>query len=188
MGVTDSVRTSFLVFAVLCGACTSGEQGDPPREPAVVPDVPQWRLSAHGFGPLVAGMTAADAARATRGTLSLPAVTSSEQCAYASWGAAPAGIKIMFEGGVLVRVDVTAPGVATAEGLEVGSPAARADSLYGAGATRRPHKYEDGEYLIVQPLAPADTMQRLVIELVGGTVKRFRVGRIPQVEYVEGCS
>lgn len=94
----------------------------------------------------------------------------------------------MFVGGVLARVDVTAPGIATAEGLEVGQSAVRADSLYAAVAVRSPHKYEEGEYLVVRPLAPADTTHRLVIELVGGSVKRFRVGRSPQVEYVEGCS
>jgi hypothetical protein len=93
----------------------------------------------------------------------------------------------MFEDSVLVRIDVTAPGIATSEGLQVGNSRARADSLYGAVATRRPHKYEAGEYLIVRQLAPADTLQRLVIEVVGGSVKRFRVGRFPQVEYVEGC-
>jgi hypothetical protein len=66
--------------------------------------------------------------------------------------------------------------------------AARADSLYAAVAVRSPHKYEEGEYLVIRPLAPTDTSHRLVIELVGGSVKRFRVGRSPQVEYVEGCS
>lgn len=91
-------------------------------------------------------------------------------------------------GPLLARADVTAPGIATAEGLEVGQSAARADSLYAAVAVRSPHKYEEGEYLVVRPLAPADTTHRLVIELVGGSVKRFRVGRSPQVEYVEGCS
>ena len=94
----------------------------------------------------------------------------------------------MFEDGLLARIDVTAPGIATVEGLAVGNSAARADSLYGAAAVRRPHKYEEGEYLTVQLLAPADTVHRLVIEVVRGTVKQFRVGRIPQVEYVEGCS
>jgi hypothetical protein len=65
-------------------------------------------------------MTAADAALATGGTLSVPAFTSPEQCDYASWDAAPAGLAVMFEGGILARVDVTAPGIATAEGLQVG--------------------------------------------------------------------
>jgi hypothetical protein len=146
-----------------------------------------WTLSAKGFGPLLAGMTAADAAQATGGALSLPPIMSPEQCDYASWDAAPTGLAVMFEGGVLARVDVTAPGIATVEGLEVGQSAARADSLYAAVAVRRPHKYEEGEYLVVRPLAPSDTVHRLIVEIVAGAVKRFRVGRVPQVEYVEGC-
>ena len=94
----------------------------------------------------------------------------------------------MFEGGTLARIDVREAGVATAEGLEVGATAGRADSLYGASAVRRPHKYGAGEYLIVQPLAPSDTTHRLVIEVVDGKVTTFRGGRLPAVEYVEGCS
>ncbi|MFA6165505.1 MAG: hypothetical protein WC700_02740 [Gemmatimonadaceae bacterium] len=183
--------TSVLVAAVFLGACTRREESDPPRETRVaaeVSDVQQWRLSARGFGPLVAGTTAVDAIQATGGRLSLPPAASPGQCEYATWDAAPAGVKVMFEDGVLVRIDVIAPGIATEEGLAVGNSAARADSLYGATAMRRPHKYEEGEYLIVQPLAPADTMHRLVVEVVGGTVTRFQVGRFPQVEYVEGCS
>ncbi len=185
------MRVSWLLTLALVGACSPAERAaDPPAEMAAdtLPAFRAWRLSAQGVGPLLAGMSAADAVLATGGTLSVPPLMSPEQCDYASWDAAPAGLTVMFEDGILVRVDVTAAGIATAEGLEVGQSAARADSLYAAVAVRSPHKYEEGEYLVVRPLAPTDTVHRLVVELVGGSVKRFRVGRAPQVEYVEGCS
>ena len=144
-------------------------------------------MSATGFGQLIVGMSAADAAAATQGSLSVPAANSAEQCDYAVWRQAPRGLFVMFEGGTLARVDVRESGIATPEGLEVGAWLARAESLY-TGATHSPHKYEEGKYLVVRPLAPADTLHRLVIEVVQGRVRAFRVGRFPAVEYVEGCS
>jgi hypothetical protein len=185
------VNQRLLCILIVLGSCTRADQpAPPPAEQAKVaaPDDRQWPLTPRGFGPLVTGITAAGAATATNGAIRVPAASSPGQCVYAEWRGAPRGLSVMFEGGVLVRIDVTAPGIATAEGLQVGNSLARADSLYGAVATRRPHKYEAGEYLIVRPLAPADTVQRLVIELVAGTVKRFRIGRFPPVEYVEGCA
>lgn len=151
-----------------------------PVEPGVV--------AATGYGPLRAGMTGAEASAATEGSLTIPVVASAQQCDYATWPVAPRGMSVMFEGGVLVRVDVVEAGIRTPEGLEVGATAARADSLYAASALRRPHKYSAGEYLILRPLAPADTLHRLVIEIVEGRVTAIRVGQFPAVEYVEGCS
>jgi hypothetical protein len=184
------VNQRLLCILIVLGSCTRADQpAPPPAEPAKVAasDDRPWALTARGFGPLVTGITAAVANSATNGAVSVPTASSPGQCIYAEWRGAPLGLSAMFEDSVLVRIDVTAPGIATSEGLQVGNSRARADSLYGAVATRRPHKYEAGEYLIVRQLAPADTLQRLVIEVVGGSVKRFRVGRFPQVEYVEGC-
>jgi hypothetical protein len=179
-----------LALMIVLGGCGRTEQpAPPPAEPtkiAAFADRP-WTLSARGFGPLVTGITVTAASAATNGAVRVPAAASPEQCVYALWRDAPLGLFVMFENGVLVRVDVTAPGIATAEGVQVGDSGAHADSIYSTVATRRPHKYEAGEYLIVRPLAPADTLQRLVIEVVAGKVERFRVGRFPQVEYVEGC-
>jgi hypothetical protein len=55
-------------------------------------------------------MSAADAAAATQGSLSVPAASSAEQCDYAVWRQAPRGLFVMFEGGTLARVDVRESG------------------------------------------------------------------------------
>lgn len=149
---------------------------------------PAWTVSFRGYGPLRVGMTLAEAQAAAGTTLSLPPQTEPEQCDYAVWSGAPHGVHLMFEGGVLRRVDVDSSSVATAEGLRVGDAAARAVSLYGTRAIRRPHKYETGEYFIVLADPVADTVHRLVVEVTRDTVRAWRVGQIPQVEYVEGCS
>jgi hypothetical protein len=187
------MRATPIALACLLAACTTSEQAPVDTASAALPAAtaptpqPQF-ITAHGFGPLALGMTATDAGKVTDGALTVPPASAPDQCEYAKWSTAPSGVMVMFEGGTLVRVDVTAPGTPTVEGLEVGQSAARADSLYGAKATRRPHKYEAGEYLIVKPLAPQDSLQRLVVELTSGKVARFRIGLFPQVEYVEGCA
>lgn len=174
---------AFIVLSALHVACGRADRSDVPSPNG--PKNTTWVLSAAGFGPLVAGMTSSAAFSATSGALTVPADALS--CAYASWPTAPTGVSVMFEGGTLSRVDITEAGVCTALGLQVGDLATRAVALYGAVAERRPHKYEVGEYLIVRPVTPSDTLLRLVIELVEGRVARFRVGRLPAVEYVEGC-
>lgn len=141
-----------------------------------------------GYGPLQAGITIAEASRVTEGRLQVATPAVADQCDYAIWTDGPSGVAVMFVGGVLARVDVNAAGIATAEGLEVGQPLARAESLYATTARRLPHKYTRGEYFVVLPLAPMDTVHRLVIEIDQGRVTTFRVGRHPPVEYVEGCS
>lgn len=172
-------------FATFSMAACTKEQPQP--EPAAVAPSPP-ALTVTGYGPLRIGMSSDEAATATNGTLNVPVSTMADQCDYAAWSDAPRGMTVMFNGGTLVRIDVSEPGIPTPEGLEVGATLARADSVYGAVAIRSPHKYAEGEYLVVRPLAPADTIHRLVLEVTGGQVTAYRIGVFPAVEYVEGCS
>lgn len=93
----------------------------------------------------------------------------------------------MIEGLRVVRVDVTSVGIATTEGARVGDSEARIRNLYGARVSESPHKYTNGKYLTVTPLAPTDSAFRLIFEIGDGHVTRYRSGKRPQVEYVEGC-
>jgi len=52
--------------------------------------------------------------------------------------------------------------------------------------TVTPHKYEDGHYLTVN--AADDSSFAIVFETSKGRVTRYRAGRRPAVELVEGCS
>jgi hypothetical protein len=92
----------------------------------------------------------------------------------------------MIAGGLIARVDVDTLPVATSAGARVGDSEARVDSLYPGRVAVRPHKYEDGHYLVVTP-DRADTTLAIVFETSGGRVTRYRAGRRPMVEYVEGC-
>lgn len=61
-------------------------------------------------------------------------------------------------------------------------------TFYAGRVTVQPHKYTgpEGHYLVVS--VPSDTLLRIIFETNGRVVTRYRAGRRPPVDYVEGCS
>jgi hypothetical protein len=94
----------------------------------------------------------------------------------------------MAVGGQIARVEVTDSTVATAAGARVGDSEARINQLYAGRVQTGPHKYTNGHYLTVRRGTGADSAYRLVFETDGRRVTRYRGGRMPEVEWVEGCS
>lgn len=159
----------------------AGQTSEPPAAQAS-----NWSVRMEGAGPIRFGMTLAEARDAAHDSLPVSAV--SDSCGYVTPRSAPAGLSFMTEAGRVVRVDVTGPGAATDRGASVGLSEAAIRRLYPDSIVVRPHKYEPGSrYLIVVPLSQADSLHRLVFELAGDTVSRFRAGLRPAAEYVEGC-
>jgi hypothetical protein len=185
-----------IVLACALGACgrEAANVADT-AQPAVAtgenapaePSAPLVFVTDFGVGDLRAGMTL-DEARRVMPELRLIAGTDSSSCSYLEWPSAPPGVLVMFDGGRLARFDIDSAGVRTEAGAQVGDAASRVDSLYAGRLTKQPHKYTEGEYFVVAPMRAADSLYRLVFEVEGGRVTRFRVGTRPQVEYVEGCS
>lgn len=111
-----------------------------------------------------------------------------ERCTYVRGTALPRGVQVMVFDSVVARIDVLEPGVPTAEGIEVGTPEQRVLATYGSDAVVSPHKYSGPEWHYVTVTAPYDTLHRIVFETDGSVVTSYRVGRVPEVEWVEGCS
>ena len=78
----------------------------------------------------------------------------------------------------------------TDRGARIGDTQARIEQLYRGRVVAMPAKYDPrGKYLVVRPIPPADSSRRIVFETDSTTrVTRYRVGREPEVEWVEGCS
>ena len=144
-------------------------------------------VTERGLGPLRVGMTIAEATAALGGALVVPANADTSGCDYVQWRGAPPGVMVMVDEHRVARVDVDSAGVATAAGARVGDSEERVKGLYPGRVVVSPHKYEDGNYLTVTPDA-SDTTYAIVFETSKGRVTRYRAGRRPQVEYVEGCS
>jgi hypothetical protein len=177
-----------VLLAVVLG-CDSGagarpQATDSPARSAVPLPPDSWTARLDGIGPLRYGMRAAEVQVALRDTLGPPPPTG--DCVYMVPAAAPAGVRIMLEGGRMVRVDVDSAGIRTVAGGEVGMREADLRTRYPT-LEMRPHKYDTaGRYLIYRE--HADSSRRLVFETDGQRVVGYRGGVMPAVEYVEGCS
>ncbi len=163
---------------------TSGAQVPDSREPVTVePEAATWAVTLHGAGPIRFGMTVAQASGALGTTIG----ASPQGCDYASMPGAPAGMRFMVVDGRIVRADVDSAGLPSDRGAEVGMTASEVRTRYGDSLTEMPHKYDTaGRYLTFAP-PTGDTAYRVLFETTGDRVVRYRAGRVPEVEWVEGC-
>ena len=97
-------------------------------------------------------------------------------------------VAFMIEGERFVRIDVASDQVAAPGGGRIGMSADELQQLYKGALQSMPHNYvEGGRYLSVGASGVAPS--KLVFEVdESGKVSRWRVGLIPQADYVEGCS
>lgn len=145
-----------------------------------------WTLADTGLGPIIIGMTPEQANAAVGGALELPQGITPLGCDYA-FPRAEADLGFMIEQGQIVRVDVRRPDIRTALGAGVGDTEARLEALYDGRLQVSPQQHARGHYLAV---LPADTIahpHRIIFETEQGMVTAIRAGRLPQVQYLEGC-
>jgi uncharacterized membrane protein len=137
--------------------------------------------SARQVGPVRIGMTIAEAEAAV-GT-PFDAAVDAGDCVFRQTSAAPRGVLFMQVGGRIARIDVTSFDVRTDKEIGVGDSEVQVQNAYGQDVVTTPHKYTSGHYLTI----PLDA-HAILFETDGQWVTRYRVGRLPEVEWVEGCS
>jgi hypothetical protein len=179
----------FVLLVIL--ACQPKDQpaADRPRDSALHPSYPEWTVSPAGYGPVHAGMTLAQAAQASGRAFGEPQMGSVE-CDYflLADDTVRGSAHFMVVNGQIARVDINDSTVSTAEGARIGDTEERIMELYPGRVTVQPHKYTDGHYLVVTTTAPADSGHHIIFETDGQRVTTYRAGRMPEVEYIEGCS
>ena len=92
----------------------------------------------------------------------------------------------MLVEGTVRSVDVSSTGIETVAGIGVGSTEEEVRKAYPWTRVQL-HKYTSGHYLIID-IGGVDGTRRLIFETDGMRVTRYRVGRIPEVDWVEGCA
>lgn len=141
-----------------------------------------------GYGDMRFGMDPAAFARAWGGELKGTPPARGSSCFYKTpaWAKSPRDFAFMFEGGHFVRYDVgTAKEVAPGGG-RIGMSVAQVHALYGAAVAEQPHKYVEGAKILRVASPQGDGV--LVFETgADAKVTRWRVGVLPQIDYVEGC-
>jgi len=186
-----------IVLVAAIGACApakkasdanSGSDTTTSSIPADAPPTPEaLAVDAGGFGPIRIGMTVGEAEQALGDSLTLLG-PKMEPCYYVVATARP-GIAFMIIEGRLARLDVEQQStVQTDAGAKIGDTEDHIRSLYPGHIEVQPHKYTDGHYLIVTPTAPAHGNHRIIFETDGKRVTGYRAGRLPEVQWVEGCS
>jgi hypothetical protein len=129
-------------------------------------------------------MTLEEASKATGYKFSSDSPDEGSDCALAS-SESLAGLFFMTINGTISRIDIDASGYATSEGAKVGDSEATIKKIYAGRVEIEPHKYIDGHYLNVYS---PDKQRAIVFETDGKKVTQWRIGKIPEVQYVEGCS
>jgi hypothetical protein len=147
------------------------------------------RLGTNGIGPVQVGMTIAQA-EAKSGRRFVAEVPGRGGCGYAVVKGL-GGVNFMVINGVIERVDISNPKVMTLSGAKIGDSEGRVKTIYPDQIKTEIHPYtgrSGGKYLIFQPQDRADRNYRVIFETTNGKVVRFRAGRLPAVDYIEGCS
>ena len=111
-------------------------------------------------------------------------------CLYFQAQGGPKGVNFMVTGDRISRVDVfDNRNITTAKGAKIGDRETRIKSLYPGQIQVSQHEYiQKGHYLTFVPKDAADKNYRVVFETDGDRVTQFRSGKLPEVEYVEGCA
>lgn len=159
----------------------------------------QAKVTINSIGPIKIRMNLPEAAAAANTRLSV-SYAGSDSCYYLQTEGELKGVSFMVTkddvksrlqyvtSDVIARVDVDNPKITTVSGAKIGDTEARIKSLYTGQIKVTPHKYTKGHYLTFIPKNKAEQNYRIVFETDGQRVIRYRAGKLPEVEYVEGCS
>ena len=99
----------------------------------------------------------------------------------------PFGVNVMVVRGKIARIDVDTGTVTTEDGVKIGDTEDKVKSVYGDELQVQPHKYIEGGHYMTVKGDSASAGKAIVFETDGKRVTMFRAGRIPEVEWVEGC-
>ncbi len=194
MNSQRSIRSSFLgvlLLAALASACNREDdkavKGRTGPSGAGRDTVSDLALSEDGLGQIQIGMTLDEAVN--MGLLNeRPDLKPACDFVFPAVGAGiPFGVNVMVVKGKIARIDVDTGTVTTEDGAKIGDSEDRIKSIYGDELKVKPHKYIDGGHYMTVMGDSASAGKAIVFETDGRQVTMFRAGRIPEVEWVEGC-
>jgi len=189
-----SIRSSclcVLLLAALASACNREDdkavKGRIGPNGAARDTVSDLALSEEGLGQIQIGMTLTEAVN--MGLVNeRPDMKSACDFVFPAVGAGiPFGVNVMVVKGKIARIDVDTGVVTTEDGAKIGDTEDRIKSIYGDELQIQPHKYIEGGHYMTVKGDSASAGKAIVFETDGKRVTMFRAGRIPEVEWVEGC-
>jgi hypothetical protein len=189
-----SIRNSCLcalLLATLASACAKEDdkavKGRNGPNGAARDTVSDLALGEDGLGQIQIGMNLGDAVN--MGLLNeRPDIKAACDFVFPAVGAGiPFGVNVMVVKGKIARIDVDTGTVTTEDGVKIGDTEDKVKSVYGDELQVQPHKYIEGGHYMTVKGDSASAGKAIVFETDGKRVTMFRAGRIPEVEWVEGC-
>ncbi|MCX5811659.1 MAG: hypothetical protein NT178_03840 [Proteobacteria bacterium] len=141
-------------------------------------------LTFKGYKNIEIGMKIKNVAKATGLTFSYDSPPENNECTYAYTKSLP-GLYLMLVNEVVARIDVDKGDYTTLEGAKPGDSEETIKKLYPKIEIEGQKYIPEGHYLIVRS---PDKSRAIIFDTDGKKVTAFRVGRMPEVEYVEGCN
>jgi hypothetical protein len=139
------------------------------------------RITTAGLGAIKIGMTERQVERAGNRRIRLQGGAGSGDCRTATMGGKLYGL---FTGDRLARIYVGSRRYATRSGIRVGATESDVYDTYPGQIVSRPHQYDPaGHYLEIH-----DGNRKVVFETDGKRVEQISTGRLPEIDYVEGCA
>lgn len=148
------------------------------------------QVSIQGIGRIKIGMTISQATKSAKINLVQEGSARKSNCIYYKpAGKKLGGVHFMVTNGIVSRIEITNPHITTISGAKIGNSEEQIRSLYGSQIQTKNHKYLDrGHYLIFTSRDQQDHRNQILFETDGVNVINWRVGRVKEVGWVEGCS
>lgn len=150
-----------------------------------------WMVSLRGVGPYRIEMSLADAER--EGGAALVEIEDTDpSCSYYTHDPSTGldqELRFMVRSDRIVRIDIVGLTLVTLSGVGVGSTQSDVLSTYGEAVVASPAPPEEDadSYVTFIPSDEADANLRLRFEIVDDVVSAYRIGRLPEVEWVARC-
>ncbi len=146
------------------------------------------RLQTNGIGAVRVGMTLSEAEQASgRKFYQSPNRSRNNTCAYVS-AKGLSGVDFMIINGKVVRVDVSNSRIMTLRGVKIHDSESKIKQLYSGLVKTTPNPFRGDPFLTLFPKDQKDRDYRLIFQIKQGKVYGFIAGKLPAVEYSEGCA
>jgi hypothetical protein len=159
----------------------------------------QTKVALNSIGAIKIGMNLPEAALAVKNRLYV-SYAGNDSCYYLQTDGELKGVSFMvtkdevksrqkyITSDTIARIDIDNPKITTISGAKIGDTEARIKSLYPGKIKVSQHPYDrNGHYLTYIPQDKNDKNYRVIFETDGQQVTRYRVGKLPEVGYIEGC-
>lgn len=145
------------------------------------------QIHLRGLGELQIGMTIQEARTITGQNVARELSGGEERGCFMYRIAGLPGVSIMETAGRISRIDISDRSFKTISGIRVGDPQKSVFLKYPDRIKEEKEHYTQNPLLVFAPKDAGDQNFRIKFYCEEGTIRSITVGKIPEVNYIEGC-